>query len=280
MSKIIVTHFSPDFDGIPAIWLLKKFHPDFAGAKIAFVPVGTATYNNEPVDCNVDVVHVDCGMGKFDHHETNNFTCATRLVWEWLVEEGYVDKNDEALVRLVTIICQIDHGWDTYKWAQRADDRYEFSLHNVLVGMKVNGPRDDEKHVEWALPTIEAVYSLLKQKVLAEREIKEGQKFMTRWGKGVAVYTANDSVMDTAIKEGFAVVVRKDPARQFIRITASNNHKVDLTGVYEVLRKRDPEASWFLHASLVLLRNGSSRNPTMKPTKLELGDVVEILKKA
>jgi len=36
--KIIVTHVSPDFDGIGAIWLLKRFHPDFSNARVEFQP--------------------------------------------------------------------------------------------------------------------------------------------------------------------------------------------------------------------------------------------------
>src|SRR3989304_8840869 len=95
--KIIVTHQSPDFDGIPAIWLLKRFHPDFADARLAFVPVGDATYNNEPVDSNLNVLHVDTGMGKFDHHQTNDFTCGAKLVYEWLCKGEFFAQKYGAL---------------------------------------------------------------------------------------------------------------------------------------------------------------------------------------
>lgn len=277
--KIIVTHTSPDFDGIPAIWLLKRFHPDFSDAKVAFVPVGEATYNNEPVDSNPDVVHVDTGMGKFDHHQTNDFTCGAKLVYEWLVREGYI-KDDEALARLVDIVTQLDHGWDCYKWPEVANDAWEFSLHNILVGWKILYPKQDEKHIEWVMQALDSVYKLLQLKVAAEKELKEGKKFKTRWGKGVAVYTANDTVLDVAIKGDFAVVARKDPARGYVRITGSNNHKVDLSSAWRMFKKRDPLATWFLHASRVLLRNGSSRNPDMRPTKLTIDEIVEVLEKA
>ncbi len=279
MSKIIVTHVSPDFDGIPAIWLLKKFHPEFKNAAVAFVPVGDSTYNNEPVDSNPNVVHVDCGMGKFDHHQTNDFTCGAKLVYEWLVGEGYI-KDDEAIERMVQVFTELDHGWDSYKWCEPASDRWEFGLYNVLIGWKMLYPRQDEKYVEWTIHGLDAVYMLMKQKVMAEKEVKGGRQFKTRWGKGVAVYTANDSILDAAIKGGYAVVVRKDPARGYVRVTGSNNHKVDFTRAYEMCKKADSEATWFLHASKVLLRNGSTRNPTMKPTKLSIDEIVEILSKA
>ncbi len=280
LAKIIVSHYSPDFDGIPAIWLLKKFHPEFSGAKVAFVPVGDATYNNEPVDSNPDVVHVDCGNGRFDHHQTNAYTCGAKLVYEWLVKEGYVAHDDAALSRLVEIVTQLDHGWDSYKWCEPENDRWEFSLHNILVGWKILYPKQDEKHVEWTMQALDSVYKLLELKVKAEKEIKEGREFKTRWGKGVAVYTNNDAILDVAIKNGFAVVVRKDPGKGYVRVTGSNKHKVDLTRAYEMAKERDPAATWFLHASKVLLRNGSTRNPNMRPSKLTIDQIVEILEKA
>ncbi len=279
MSKLIVTHSSPDFDGIPAIWLLRKFHPDFKNARVAFTPAGT-TYNNQPVDSDPDIVHVDTGFGKFDHHQSDAFTCGAQLVYEWLVKEGYVREDDRVLERMVRVMTELDHAWDAYKWPEPASDRWEFNLHNVLVGWKMMYPKQDDKYVELTIQGLEAVYLLMQQKVKAEEEVEHGEKFKTRWGEGVALYTPKDSVLDAAIKGGYAVVARKDPGKGYVRITGSNAHDVDLTRAYEEFQKADPEATWFLHASKKLLRNGSTRNPTMRPTKLELAEVIKILEKA
>ncbi|HSX18833.1 MAG TPA: hypothetical protein VLE91_01725 [Candidatus Saccharimonadales bacterium] len=278
MSKLIVTHVSPDLDGIPAIWLLRKFHPDFKNARIAFVPAGS-TYNNEPPDSNVDIVHVDTGMGKFDHHQTSEFTCGAQRVYEYLVSEGYV-KDDEALGRMVKILTEIDHGWDNYKWPDPDNDRNEFFVHNVLSGIKILYPNQDEKYVEWVTFQIEAIYKLLQAKVRAEQEMKDGKKFKTRWGEGLAVYTSNSTILELGIKKGIAVVVIKDPKRGNIRVTGLNSKKVDFTKAYEMILKRDKVGNWFLHASKVLLRNGSIRNPTMKASPLSLDDMIDILEKA
>lgn len=278
--KTIVTHISPDFDGIPAIWLLKKFHPDFANARVEFVPAGESTYKNQPVDSDPDVVHVDCGGGRFDHHHTNEFTCGAKLVYEWLIDEGYVQKDDEALKRLIQVVTELDHGWDHYKWPEPASDRWEFSLHNVLSGLKMAYPKDEEKYISFVCDGLEAVYRLLKSKVDAEVEVEQGLKFKTRWGQGVAVESRNDGVMDVAVKGGYAVIVRKDPSRGFVRITGSNAHNVDLTAAYSEIKSSDQVGDWFLHASKVLLRNGSTRNPTMRPTNMSLDEVVKILEKA
>jgi len=275
--KIIVTHISPDLDGISAIWLLKKFHPDFASARVEFIPAGDSTYNNEPVDSNSDIVHVDVGGGRFDHHKTNEFTCAAKLVYEWSVKEGYVDGNDEALKRLIEVVTELDHSWDSYKWCEPDSDRWEFAIHNILSGLKMVYPGKSEKHTEWTLDALDAIYAILKSKVAAEKEITEGLKFKTRWGGGVAVVTKNDGVMEVGIKNGYAVVVRKDPQEGYVRISGSNRHKVDLTKAYNEITAADGVGQWFLHSSKVLLRNGSTRNPNMKPTKMSLEEVVEIL---
>lgn len=278
--KIIVTHISPDLDGIPAIWLLKKFHPDFADARIELVPAGNNTYHNQPVDSDPDIVHVDVGGGRFDHHNTNDFTCGAKLVYEYLVREGYAKAEDKALERLVTILTEVDHAWDTYKWPEPSSDRWEFSVHNVLSGLKKVYPGKVQKHIEWALDSTEAVYVLLKSKVEAESEIEKGLKFKTPWGEGIGVITKNDGVMDVGIKGGFAVVIRKDPTEGYVRITGSNAHKVDFTKAYAQIVKQDLHGNWFLHASKVLLRNGSTRNPTMKPTKMSLEEVIKILQES
>lgn len=278
MSKLIVTHVSPDFDGIPAIWLLRKFHPEFKDARLAFVPAGSS-YNNEPADSNPDIVHVDTGMGRFDHHQNADFTCAAQLVYEWLVKEGYI-KDDEALARMIKIITELDHGYDNYKWPEAESDRYEFMLHNILVGWKILYPRDDSRQIELTTLGLEAIYKILQFKVRAQHEIEAGRKFKTRWGEGVAVFSENQSILDLAIKKGYAVALTKDPRRGNVRVTGSNNKKVDLTRAYELAREKDPRATWFLHSSKVLLRNGSSRNPTMRATKLDLDEMIEILEKS
>jgi len=86
--------------------------------------------------------------------------------------------------------------------------------------------------------------------------------------------------MDVGIKNGYAVVVRKDPTEGYVRITGNNMHNVDLTKAYNEIVGKDKVGNWFLHASKVLLRNGSTRNPTMKATKMTVEEVVKILEKA
>ena len=78
---------------------------------------------------------------------------------------------------------------------------------------------------------------------------------------------------------GFSVVVRKDPRKGYVRIKASPASKVDLTNIYEQLKKMDPEATWFLHVGKKMLLNGTPKNPKMVPTKLSLDAIIEVLRK-
>jgi len=277
LAKTIVTHISPDFDGIPGIWLLKRFHPDFLHAKLDFVPAGSKL-GDDPVDSNPDIIHVDTGGGRFDHHDTSDFTCGAKLVYEWLVEEGYIEKDDEAMRRMMEIITEIDHGYDNYRWSDAANDRYQFMFHNILYGLKVVNSGDNlDKVIETTMDSLDGIYKVMQFKVKADEEIKKGYEFNTKWGRGIARETGNSMFLENAIKQGYAVALSKDPKKGNVRVTGSNSKNVDFTEVYNTLTKSDPEATWFLHASKVLLRNGSSRNPTMKATSLSLEDMIKKL---
>jgi len=90
--KLIVTHFSPDLDALTSCWLIKRFLPGWKKAEIKFVAAGS-TFNNQPPDLDKNIIHVDTGMGKFDHHQTSNYTCAAKKVFLFLKNEGFIERN-------------------------------------------------------------------------------------------------------------------------------------------------------------------------------------------
>ncbi|MBI2641755.1 hypothetical protein HYW87_04150, partial [Candidatus Roizmanbacteria bacterium] len=107
--KTIVTHISPDLDSITAIWLVKKFYPGWDDATLTFVPAGTTLEGKNP-DQDPNVLHVDTGLGKFDHHQTDEYTSATKRLYEYLLEKNLVpEKSVAALERLVELVNDIDH---------------------------------------------------------------------------------------------------------------------------------------------------------------------------
>lgn len=276
--KTIVTHHNPDLDGIPAIWLLKKFHPDFANARVDFVPAGENLGGLAP-DEDPNIVHVDTGMGKFDHHQSNAYTCGAKLVLDFLREEKLVDPNDKAMDRMMDVLVALDHGKDN-EWPDPESDVYDFGLWSILNGWKMIHADREEKLVEWTMRSLDAIYRIFQSKVAAEEEFKKGEEFDTKWGKGIGLETYNDGVLDLGIRRDYAIVIRKDPKKEYVRVTGDSRKGVDLTEAYEICKQKDKDATWFLHASKVLLRNGSTRNPKMRATKLTLKEMIEVLQKA
>lgn len=276
---LIVTHKNPDPDAICAVWLLKRFYPGLAEAEVKFVNAGE-TYQNRPVDSDPELVHVDTGFGKFDHHDTQKRTCAAKLVLDFLQKEGktnFANNEWETLERLVEVITQDDHFEDCY-WPEANDDRYSFWLTPILDGLKRGGQLDDGGLVEFGGKCLDGVFGSLKLKLEAEQELqKKGIEFASAWGLAVGIESKNDEVMKVAQKQGKVLVVRKDPGGM-VRIKAPAKSGVDLSSTYEVLRKMDPHATWFLHASKRMLLNGSYKNPAMVPSRLSLGEIIEVLK--
>lgn len=274
MSKTIVTHFNPDLDALTSIWLINRFFPGWEEAAVKFISAGK-TLNNGAPDTNPEVTHVDTGGGKFDHHQDEAREPACAQVLKELERQNRKLTGNEALKRLVDVVVDADVG-NYIHWPESQTDRYEFSLDGIIGGLKRAG-LSDSNMVEAVLSILDGIYAALKCKVGAERILKTGLVFETKWGQGVGFETQNDMVLDLGEKAGYSLVVRKDPKTGGARIYARNDRGVDLTPVWEKLRQKDPEATWFLHQSKCLLLNGSSKNPEMKMTKLSLGEVIEAL---
>lgn len=273
MGKLLVTHFYPDLDGICGIWLFKRFGgKHFENADIEFVPA-RSTWQNQEVDSDPDVIHIDTGLGQFDHHIENEYTCAARKVFD------HLDIEDQALERIVDYATAIDHFKDV-AWNDPLSDIYDFGLHNIISGWKAAYPQNKHQdYVEWGLLCLDGVYNSIKNKLHAMQSIEEsGHDFESLWGPGMAIQTFNDEVIKIGLKMGFRIVARRDPAKHYIRIKARPDSNIDLTVVYEKLQALDPEATWFLHPDKKQLLNGNTKNPNNVYTKLDLDDVIDILK--
>lgn len=275
MSKLIVTHINPDPDAITSVWLLRRFHPDYDKAGVDFVPAGK-TYQNQPADSDPQIVHVDTGFGQFDHHDTDERTCAAKRVLDFLQLKFDYLRHDEALERLVEVIIGDDH-FDECYWPEADADRYNFMFGEILDGLKHNNTLTDHGLIDLGSTCLDGIYTSLKLKIEAEQEIEKGHIFETPWGKGIGFIGKNDAVLSLAQKMGYVVVVRKDP-QGMVRIKAQPRSGVDFTHAAEKLRQQDPQATWFLHASKKMLLNGSYKNPESVFTTLSLEQVIAVLK--
>ncbi len=276
--KTIVTHLSPDLDAISSSWLLKRYRPHWHDADIKFVPAGT-TLGGLPADSDPNIAHVDTGRGLFDHHQFNdNNTCAAKRVFDWLKKEGHIPPPHlEALERIIDYAVTIDNFKEAF-FHDPTSDIYEFSLHQVIGGVKATGLKDIDL-LNYVFTMLDGLLLIFRNKIKAESEIKNGLTFESKWGRALAIESPNEEAIKLALKGGYMLVIRKDPKSGAIRIKSFPKDEIDLTPVYKRVKELDPKASWFLHGSLHMLLNGSSKNPDSVPSSLTLPQVVEIIRK-
>jgi len=276
--KRIITHVNPDLDAVASTWLIQKFLPGWEKAEISFCQAET-TFNGEPVDSNPDVLHVDVGLGKLDHHQINGFTCASKLSLDFILEKRKGQElsplNLEALKMMIKTINEIDNARDS-SWPEVKEARYDFYLHSILSGLRRMGKTDIEV-VQYGFLGLNAALKNIKAGIKAREEVKKGIEFQTPWGKAIALETRNELFLWESEKAGYVLAVKKDPDEGNVRIYARYDSSVDLKNSYQKLKEMDKESDWFLHASSKLLLNGS-RVKDMKPTKLSLEKIIEVLK--
>ena len=226
--KTIVTHIGPDLDAITSIWLVKTFLPGWEEASLAFVPAGQTLEGKSP-DGNPEILHVDTGFGKFDHHQNDADTCAAQKVYALVkAEHG----PDAALERLIALVNDVDHFREVF-YPNPTADFWDFGLVAAIDGWRLLYADNPIKIVELGMNTLDGIYKMFQNKVWAEKEIKEkGVEFETKWGKGIGVETTNDEVVHLAQKMGYVIAVRKDPKKGYLRIKAFPKKEIDLTNVY------------------------------------------------
>ncbi len=274
--KTIVTHLSPDLDAIASAWLIKKYLTGWDSAEIKFVPSGT-TLDDQLPDSNNNVIHVDTGLGRFDHHQTNEYTSATKLVYKYLVGRDLIEEKEiKAIEKIVEYVNSTDHFAEVF-YSQPDSDLYDFMIRQLVDGLKVIN-REETKLIEIIFQLLEAALIVFKNKLSAEDEIKNGYVFQSYLGKSLAIETKNEETVKLALKKGFSLVVRRHPEVGFTRIKTLPDKKLSLKPVYKNILKIDKKGSWFFHISGHMLLNGSSGNPKLIPTPLSLNKIIEIIK--
>lgn len=275
MNRTIVTHSSPDQDAASSVWLVHRFLKGWENADVAFVPAGT-TLNNEDPDVDDNIMHVDTGMGKFDHHQNSDETCAAELVFNHLVKEKLLEKETrEACARMIDVICDEDHFKDIYR-PEPDSDLYDFMHSSILTGAH-SILENDHQVIEFMEKIFDSILQAMIYKIRAEKEIGKGFEYHTQWGKTLAIETENRETSRLAQKKGFSMVISKSKNGQ-VRIKTRPDVKKDLQDVYKIVLKKDPTATWFYHASGHMLLNGSSKNPDMIPSKLTLRELITMTK--
>ncbi len=274
--KTIVTHISPDLDAVSSIWLIRRFLKGWEDAEIKLVPAGTTLDNKNP-DSNKNIMHVDTGFGKFDHHQNDEFTCAAKKVFLFVKDNAEIKPNIvEALDRMTDVIVDIDHFQEVFLDCPDKDI-HDFLITSALEGMRIKY-QDTNILVDTAELILDGILQSFCNKLSAEKEIKNGLIFNSIWGKTLAIQTDNEEVVRLAQKKGFQMVIRKNKKNGYLRVKTLPLKKLNLKKLYEILKEKDKKAFWFFHPSGNMLLNGSAKNPNTVATTLKLEEVVKIVK--
>lgn len=264
---VIVSHIWPDLDSIASVWLLKRFG-GHADADLAFIPTGT-TLNGMPVDSDPEIIHVDTGRGRFDHHQEEvhgHHVCSAKLVM------NAVKPGDSALERVIEYVTQHDNGL-IEPWLQ--NDRWGWG--GLMRGLNLHSPDDPRHVVEAMLPIMDGWYCWAKELEEVDRQFEDRIEFETPWGKAAAFQGDLGGIRGFSFRNGAVIFVRRT-SHGWIGIEARVRDQIDLTSVYQRLKELEPEADWFLHASKRLLLCGSWKSPAVRPSRLSLEGIMDILK--
>lgn len=261
LATIIVGHLAPDLDCLTAIWILMRFggHPQ---AELQFVPSGS-TLQGHPADANPNIIHVDTGGGRFDHHQRHMpDLCAAELV------RRAVAPRDSALERMVRQVNRIDH----------ADDRSGgfFNIQALINGYNSLFPNHPH-HVAYAmLPNLDAWYETEARQLRLEEAFERRIEFVSPWGLGIALESADGGSSKLAFSRGAILYAYRDN-NGWMGIAAKSHSVVDLSGVLRNLREVDHGADWYLHPSRRLLLCGTAKSPPQQPSRLTLIELVRVI---
>lgn len=283
--QLIVTHHAPDLDAIGSTWMLKRFEQQkYADAKIAFVNPGETISIDEAHDLGFelhDVVHVDTGFGRFDHHQPENGSkriSATSLTYDFVCSRSKDLENDQALAIISDFITEIDH-FEEIHWPDAGNYRYSMMLHELVRGIEFLTPHDDDSQMQFGLQCLDVTYAVMTQQVKAREIVDEkGQEFKIGSLKCLALETRNDDTIKVAQKQGFELVIKKDPKQGNIRIKVRPDCQLILKPLYDAIKEVDSVGHWYYHASGKMLINGSRKMLSQIPSPLTLDEVVTLAK--
>lgn len=275
---MIVTHQHPDLDAIMSVWLLIRHDQSrYGDAKLAFVP-GSTTYKNLPVDSNHEIVHVDVGFGKYDHHQEGAYgTCASEQVWRDLVEQGLVKPSDEALKAMVEHAKSIDL-FEDREWPEADLPRFAFTLSEIIPALHRLQIHDNEAVVRMIMVQLDGIYQKLKDWYKSKQAIEQGIEFESRWGKGLAIEVGADDVHKVAQRMGYEIVVVGDTGTGYMGIKIEPGVKEKLRPLYDKIAQVDGAEKWFYHNSGQMLLHGSDKGKKPALSKLSVSEILEMIK--
>ena len=267
--KTLVTHINPHLDDIAAIWLFKKFHPQFKDANLEFI---SAHEGNQGLEDSEDKVYFGVGRGKFDEHKGDLEDCATSLVWKDIKNQNLTPKDEgelKAYEELVEWSRLIDLGrmplqqFDEYSvqaFIRPKESTAESSTAAIVLGEKI----------------LDRVLSVLKRKQKALKDWEKKVEFQSRFGRAYGLFSQYIS-RDFCQRQKGELFLMYNPQWKSVQFFTPIR-EIDLSPLFEKLQQLDPEASWYLHHSKHFILCGAGSDPVFKPTKLSFEQLIETAK--
>jgi hypothetical protein len=261
LATIIVGHLAPDLDCLTAMWILMRFG-GAPNAELRFVPSGT-TLLNQPPDANPQIIHVDTGGGRFDHHQrSQRDLCAAELV-----RRAHAP-HDHALARMVQHVIRIDHAVDRGGGF--------FSIQALIHGYNLRFPEQPGEVARAMMLNLDAWYEAEARQMRLEEAFAQRIEFETPWGLGIAMESVDGGSSKLAFSHGAVLYAYRD-TQGWMGIAAQARSSVDLTEIYSALRQVDHPADWYLHSSRRLLLCGTAKSPPKVASRLTLVELVRVI---
>jgi len=266
--KTLVTHINPHLDDISAIWLFKKFHPDFKDAQSEFIGASRDAAKTEE---NEDKIFLGTGGGKFDEHKGDLEDCAASLVWKDVKATGLAPTDDIELKALDELV----------EWNRLIDlgkgSNAEFGAYSVqaFIRSKESTQESSLKSLELGEEILNRILELLKNKAHSEKDWESKVEFETKFGKSFAV--TSSSIDRTFCREkGGDMFLMYDPKYKSAQFFTPS-FEIDLEPIYKKVVELEPNSGWFLHQSHHMVICGSSSAPDQH-TELSFAELIEAAK--
>lgn len=260
----LVSHYRPHIDDICGMWLLARFWQPRAEPTFRFV----SSSERGPVDDTE--LWIGVGRGKFDEHKGDIGESATSLVYRFLeqIKSAVSPAQKVALEGLVRWVRDEDVG------LHDAVENRAFSIAAILRSHFDLHGNDSRELVCFGFSLLDDIFAAMVNSETVGEDWQRRVEFESLWGRAVAVESAAYGVDDFAYQQGFSLLVLLNPVRGFRAYRAAARSDVDLTATYEVLRRVDGKADWYLHHSRKLLICGSDVAPDSYLSKLTLQELM------
>ncbi len=264
--KTLVTHINPHLDDIAAVWLFRRFNPDFKDASLEFISATREAAKDE----SGEKIYLGTGGGRFDEHKEGLDSAAATLVYEHLKEQG-LTPHDEITQKALEKLINWNQLIDTGKAPSSEFD--EFSVQAYLRPLDSN-PQTSQKAVELGSEVLDRILEVLKRNEQSQVDWEKRIEFETKFGKSYAIVSG---AVDRAFckKQDGNLFLMVDPKYKSVQFYSDSS---DLEPIYQKVKEMDPEASWFLHQSHHMVICGSGSAPDSKPTKLSVEQLIEAAK--